>query len=87
MTQTVITSPPPSSLDPTLIVPVVNSIRAVFGTMVKLDLVIQRPHVKTSPGPGYDVSGKGEFAIVYRGSVSVGGLGHECLSNVLTVQK
>jgi chemotaxis protein CheX len=48
---------PPASLDPKLIVPLINSIRAVFSTMVKLEVTIQRPHVKTSPAPSYDVSG------------------------------
>jgi chemotaxis protein CheX len=50
-------TPPPGSLDPKLIVPLVNSIRAVFSTMVKVDVTICRPHVKTSPAPIYDVSG------------------------------
>jgi chemotaxis protein CheX len=48
---------PPESLDPKLIVPLVNSIRAVFSTMVKLEVTICRPHVKCSPAPTYDVSG------------------------------
>ncbi len=49
--------PPPSSLDPKVIVPIVNSIRAVFTTMVKLTVTIERPQVKTNPGATYDVSG------------------------------
>ena len=57
MTQTISPSSPPSSLDPKLIVPLVNSIRAVFSTMIKLEVAIHRPHVKTSPTPSYDVSG------------------------------
>jgi chemotaxis protein CheX len=47
----------PASLDPKLIVPLINSIRAVFSTMVKLEVTIQRPHVKTPPVPPSDVSG------------------------------
>jgi chemotaxis protein CheX len=47
----------PASLDSKLIVPLVNSIRAVFSTMVKLEVKIDRPHVKCSPAPTYDVSG------------------------------
>src|SRR5208337_1750135 len=38
-------------------VPLINSIRALFSTMVKLEVTIQRPHVKTSPAPTHDVSG------------------------------
>jgi chemotaxis protein CheX len=57
MTQAAVASPPPSSLDPKLILPLVNSIRAVFSTMVKLDVTINRPNVKTTPAPTYDVSG------------------------------
>jgi chemotaxis protein CheX len=44
-------------MDPKLIVPLVNSIRAVFSTMVKVDVTICRPHVKIEPAPLYDVSG------------------------------
>lgn len=47
----------PASLDPKLIVPLVNSIKAVFATMIKIDVTICRPHVKTSPAPNFDVSG------------------------------
>lgn len=50
-------SSPPSSIDPKLVVPLVNSIRALFSTMVKLDVAIERPHIKTAPAPSYDVSG------------------------------
>jgi len=55
MTQTA--TQPPASLDPRLIVPLVNSIRAVFSTMVKVDVTIGRPSVKVTPAPSYDVSG------------------------------
>jgi hypothetical protein len=66
--------------------------RGRYVNMRSSDILQIEPGTKASVGvslarAGYDVSGKGEFAIVYRGSVSVGGLGHECLSNVLTVQK
>src|SRR4051812_28138728 len=50
-------SSPPPSLDPRLIVPLVNSIRAVFSTMVKVEVTILRPHLKDSPAVTYDVSG------------------------------
>jgi chemotaxis protein CheX len=48
---------PPASLDPRLIVPLVNSIKAVFSTMVKVEVTIGRPSVKATPTPSYDVSG------------------------------
>ena len=48
---------PPASLDPKLIVPLVNSIKAVFSTMVKVEVTIGRPTVKSTPTPSYDVSG------------------------------
>jgi chemotaxis protein CheX len=58
MTQTATAPPsPPAALDPKLIVPLVNSIRALFQTMVKMEVTICRPHVKATPAPTYDVSG------------------------------
>jgi len=48
---------PPPSMDPKLIVPLVNSVRAVFNTMVKVEVTILRPHLKDSPSVTYDVSG------------------------------
>jgi chemotaxis protein CheX len=47
----------PGSLDPKLIVPLANSIRAVFTTMVHMEVTLCRPHVKSNPAPSYDVSG------------------------------
>ncbi|HMB94701.1 MAG TPA: chemotaxis protein CheX [Tepidisphaeraceae bacterium] len=47
----------PASLDPKLIVPLVNSIKAVFSTMVKVEVAIGRPSVKSTATPSYDVSG------------------------------
>lgn len=44
-------------IDPKLIVPLMNSIKAVFSTMIKTELTINRPHVKATPGASYDVSG------------------------------
>jgi chemotaxis protein CheX len=44
-------------MDPKLIVPLVNSVRAVFNTMVKVEVTILRPHLKNSPSVTYDVSG------------------------------
>jgi chemotaxis protein CheX len=65
MTASATTSPTPAapaaapvgSLDPKLIVPLVNSIRSLFNTMIKVPVTIQRPHVKVSPLTTYDVSG------------------------------
>lgn len=57
MTQTATTSQPEVSIDPRLIAPVVQSIRNVFSTMVKLEVNILRPRLKTTPVPTYDVSG------------------------------
>jgi chemotaxis protein CheX len=54
---TAATATPPASLDPKLIVPLVNSIKAVFNTMVKVEVTIGRPSVKSTPIPSYDVSG------------------------------
>src|SRR3954453_10485308 len=48
---------PPASVDPKLIVPLVNSVRAVFNTMVKVEVTILRPHLKDSTSVTYDVSG------------------------------
>ena len=39
-----------------LIVPFVNSVRAVFSTMVKVPTTVQRPFLKSDSAPQYDVS-------------------------------
>jgi chemotaxis protein CheX len=46
----------PPSINPKLIVPFVNSVRQVFATMVHVPTTVERPHVKGSPAPSYDVS-------------------------------
>ena len=58
---TTATPPAPAAnkmqIDPKLIVPAMNSVKAVFQTMVKVDVTIERPTIKTLPGVSYDVSG------------------------------
>jgi chemotaxis protein CheX len=61
----------PSSIDPRLIVPFVNSVRSVFATMVKVNTEVERPHVKTVPAPTYDVSSIIGFSGQIIGSVVV----------------
>lgn len=57
MTNVASTVPPPASLDPRLIIPLIKSIQATFSKMIRLEVTIDRPHVKSSPAPNYDVSG------------------------------
>lgn len=61
MTAAAVAKAPPtqaqSGIDPKLIVPLMNSVREVFSTMVKAEVTFQRPHIKPSPAPSYDVSG------------------------------
>jgi len=47
---------PTGAIDPKLIVPFVNSVRNVFATMVRVKTEVDRPHVKGTPVPLYDVS-------------------------------
>jgi len=46
-----------AQIDPKLIVPAMNSVKAVFETMVKVAVQIERPTIKATPGVSYDVSG------------------------------
>jgi chemotaxis protein CheX len=64
-------SAPSSSpqINPKLIVPFVNSVRSVFSTMVKVATTVERPHLKGSPTPSYDVSGIIGFSGEVIGSV------------------
>ena len=50
------TATAPSQINPRLIVPFVNSVRQVFATMVQVPTTVERPTVKGSPAPSYDVS-------------------------------
>jgi len=43
-------------INPRIIVPFVDSVRAVFSTMVGVQTRIDRPHIKAEPTPTYDVS-------------------------------
>lgn len=60
-----------SALNPKLIVPFVNSVRAVFSTMVKVKTEVDRPMVKGTPAPTYDVSSIIGFSGDVVGSVVV----------------
>lgn len=64
-------APAPVSINPKLIVPFINSVRLVFGTMVKVPTTIDRPHLKTQPAPVYDVSSIVGFSGDIVGSVVV----------------
>jgi chemotaxis protein CheX len=44
-------------MDPALITPFIASIKNVFSTMLKLDVKIGEPRIKSDPCPSYDVSG------------------------------
>ena len=58
-------------INPKLIVPFVNSVRAVFSTMVGVATTVGRPHLKTQPATSYDVSGIIGFSGEVTGSVVV----------------
>jgi chemotaxis protein CheX len=58
-----------SGINPSLIVPFVNSVREVFKTMVSVDVTVSRPHVKNQPEPSYDVSAIVQFGGDVAGSV------------------
>lgn len=61
----------PQAINPRLIVPFVNSVRSVFSTMVGVQTVVERPHLKTQPTPSYDVSSIIGFSGEVIGSVVV----------------
>lgn len=58
-------------INPKLIVPFINSVRQVFSTMVKIPTTVERPHLKTTPAPQYDVSAIVGFSGDIVGSVVV----------------
>ncbi len=64
-------APGVTTINPKLIIPFVNSVRAVFSTMVGVATTVQRPHVKMQPAPSYDVSGIIGFSGNITGSVVV----------------
>lgn len=64
-------SQPSGALNPKLIVPFVNAVRNVFTTMVRVQATIERPHVKPTPSPTYDVSSIIGFSGEIVGSVVV----------------
>src|SRR5947209_592284 len=47
---------PVPQLNVKLIVPFVNSVRAVFTTMIKVPTTVQRPYLKTAAPTAYDVT-------------------------------
>ena len=65
------TSAPVAAINPKMIVPFVNSVRAVFSTMVGVQTTIERPHVKADPAPSFDVSSIIGFSGEVIGSVVV----------------
>ena len=69
------TAPAPAAsgpaINPKLIVPFVNSVRAVFSTMVGVQTTVGRPTLKSHPSPSYDVSGIIGFSGDVVGSVVV----------------
>lgn len=68
------TAPAPAAqavLNPKLVIPFVNSVRAVFSTMVGVQTTVNRPLFKTEPAPSYDVSGIIGFSGEIIGSVVV----------------
>jgi chemotaxis protein CheX len=48
---------PPAAIDTKLLAPFVKAVKAVFGTMVKVEATIDRPYLKNETTPSYDVSG------------------------------
>ena len=61
----------PVVINPNLIVPFVNSVRAVFSTMVGVATTVGRPQLKSQPAPSYDVSSIIGFSGEVTGSVVV----------------
>ena len=61
----------PAAINPRLIVPFVNAVRAVFSTMVGVSTTIGRPQLKRNPAPSYDVSSIIGFSGDVMGSVVV----------------
>lgn len=62
---------PSPAINPKLIVPFVNSVRAVFSTMVGVQTTVGRPGLKAEPFPAYDVSSIIGFSGDVVGSVVV----------------
>lgn len=60
-----------AAINPRMIVPFVNSVRAVFSTMVGVGTTVERPHLKNQPETSYDVSGIIGFSGEIVGSVVV----------------
>jgi chemotaxis protein CheX len=71
MTAAAAVATPPPAINPKMIVPFVNAVRAVFSTMVKVQTTVNRPALKTTPGATYDVSGIIGFSGQTVGSVVV----------------
>lgn len=59
------------AINPKLIVPFINSVRNVFSTMVNVPTEVDRPCVKGTSGPSYDVSSIIGFSGDIVGSVVV----------------
>ncbi len=65
------TPAPSGAINPKLVIPFVNSVRNVFSTMVRVKCEVERPIVKGSPTPHYDVSSIIGFSGDVVGSVVV----------------
>ncbi len=68
--QTVQNQAPPA-INPKLIVPFVNSVKAVFATMLGVRTTVARPMLKTQNAPAYDISSIIGFSGEVIGSVAV----------------
>jgi chemotaxis protein CheX len=71
MDSTAIAAPAQAVLNPKLVIPFVNSVRAVFSTMVGVQTTVNRPSFKSEPAPSFDVSGIIGFSGDVIGSVVV----------------
>lgn len=71
MTATATPAASAPAINPKLIVPFVNSVRAVFSTMVGVQTTVGRPTLKSHPSPSYHVSGIIGFSGDVVGSVVV----------------
>jgi chemotaxis protein CheX len=58
-----------SVINPQLVVPFMNAVREVFKKMAGLDIKVERPFLKTSASPAYDVCGIIGFSGQITGSV------------------
>lgn len=64
-------TPTAPALNPKLIIPFINSVKSVFSTMLSSEVKVERPSVKSLPGPQYDASGVIAFSGNIVGTVVV----------------